>query len=123
MKKLFLIGLMMLASSAWAEWVFYSETDTSTFYYDPATIKKDGHIRRVWELNNLRKRHKDGEMSRRYRTEYDCKQERMKFLGLSEHSEPMAGGEVLKTLGEDKEWRAVPPGTPVEITFKIVCAK
>ena len=123
MKKLFFVCLMMLAGSAWAEWVFYSETDTSTFYYDPATIKKDGHIRRVWELNNLRKRHKEGEMSRRYRVEYDCKQERMKFLGLSEHSEPMAGGEVLKTLGEDKEWREVPPNTPLEITFKIVCAK
>jgi hypothetical protein len=34
MKKLFLVGMMtMLAGSAWAEWVFYAETDTSTFYY------------------------------------------------------------------------------------------
>ena len=123
MKKLFLVGLMMLAGSAWADWVLFSETDTSTFYYDPATIRKDGHIRRVWELNNLRKRHKDGEMSRRYRVEYDCKKERMKFLGLTEHSEPMASGTVLRTLGEDKDWREVPPGTVLETMFKIVCAK
>lgn len=123
MKKLFVVCLMMLAGSAWAEWVYFSETDTNLFYYDPATIRKDGHIRRVWELTDLRKRHKDGEMSRRYRIEYDCKQERMKFLGLTEHSEPMAGGEVLKTLGEDKVWRDVPPGTPMESMFKIVCVK
>ena len=122
MKKLFLVCLMMLAGSAWAEWVFYSETDTITFYYDPATIKKDGHIRRVWQLTDLRKRHKDGEMSRRSRIEYDCKQERMKFLGLSEHSEPMAGGEVLVMEGEDKEWREVPPNTIAETFLKIVCA-
>ena len=122
MKKLFLIGLMMLASSTWAEWVFYSETDRSTFYYDPATIRKDGHIRRVWELNDLRKRHKDGEMSRRYRAEYDCKQERMRYLGLSEHSEPMAAGKLLNTFGEDKDWREVPPGTVLETILKIVCA-
>jgi hypothetical protein len=36
MKKLLLVCLMMLASSAWAEWVMYDTTDTNTFYYDPA---------------------------------------------------------------------------------------
>ena len=123
MKKLFLVCLMMLAGSAWAEWVMYAKNETNTFYYDPATIRKDGHIRRVWVINDLRKRHKDGEMSRRSRTEYDCKQERMRILGLSEHSEPMAGGAVLVTVGEDKDWMDVPPDTPVEAMFKIVCAK
>ena len=123
MKKLLLALALLVTGPAWADWVLFSETDTSTFYYDPATIRKDGHIRRVWELNDLRKRHKDGEMSRRYRVEYDCKQERMKFLGLTEHSEPMASGTVLKTLGEDKVWREVPPGTVLETMFQIVCAK
>ena len=123
MKKLFLVSLMMLAGSAWAEWVLYSETDTSTFYYDPATIRKDGNMRRVWELSDLRKRHKDGEISRRYRAEYDCKNERTRILSFSLHSEPMAGGEVLKNFGEDKEWREIPPGTVVNTILKIVCAK
>jgi len=122
MKKLFLIGLMMLSGSAWAEWVMYATNETNTFYYDPATIRKDGHIRRVWVLNDLRKRHKDGEMSRRSRTEYDCKQERMKYLASSEHSEPMAGGAVLSTAEHKEEWRAIPPDTPLETIFKIVCA-
>jgi hypothetical protein len=44
MKKLFLIGLMMLASSAWAEWVMYEETDTATHYFDPATIRIEGKM-------------------------------------------------------------------------------
>lgn len=122
MKKLLLVGLMMLAGSAWAEWVKYSETDRTTFYYDPATIRKDGHIRRVWQLEDLRMRHKDGEMSRRSRIEYDCKQERMRYLGLSEHSESMAGGQVLNTFGEDDKWREIPPETPLETMLKIVCA-
>jgi len=113
----------MLAGSAWAEWVLYSETDTSTFYYDPATIRKDGNMRRVWELSDLRKRHKDGEISRRYRAEYDCKNERTRILSFSLHSEPMAGGEVLKNFGEDKEWGEIPPGTVINTILKIVCAK
>lgn len=35
MKKLFLVVLMMLACSAWAEWVMYSESEQATFYFDP----------------------------------------------------------------------------------------
>ena len=50
MKKLFIVCLMMLAGSAWAEWVVYtnSENKEATHYFDPATIRKDGNMRRVW---------------------------------------------------------------------------
>ena len=122
MRKLFLFGvLMLLTGSAWAEWVMYDTAGTTTFYYDPATIRKDGNIRRVWQLQDLKERGRLGEMSRRARYEYDCKQEQVRFFGISEHSEPMAGGAVLATA-EDKEWRAIPPGTPLETIFNIVCA-
>lgn len=123
MKKLFLVSLMLLAGSAWAEWVIFGATDTATHYFDPATIRKDGNMRRVWQLQELNKRHKDGEMSRRIRQEYDCKQERYKILGQTEHSEPMAGGEVLTNFGEMKTWVEIAPDTMSEKILKIVCAK
>ena len=123
MKKLFLACLMMLAGSAWAEWVMYFETDLATHYFDPATIRKDGHIRRVWELSDLRKRERNGDMSVRMRKEYDCKQERRRFLGISGHSGSMAGGTVLFTVGEETQWDAVAPGTNGETILNIVCAK
>jgi hypothetical protein len=124
MKKLFISFLMMLACSAWAEWLLYAETQKATFYYDPATISKDGSMRRrVWQLTDLRKRHKDGEMSRRSRIEYDCKQESYRFLAYSAHSEPMAGGTVLKTKGEENNLRAIPPNTVLEMILNIACAK
>ena len=123
MKKLFLVGLMMLAGPAWAEWVRYSKNDTNTFYYDPATIRKEGNVRRVWVINDLRTRHKDGEMSRRARYEFDCKQERLRILGVTEHSEPMAGGVILTTGVEGKDWTDVPPDTNADFLLKIVCAK
>ena len=122
MKKLFLVCLMMLAGSAWAEWVSYGETETVTFYFDPATIRKDGNMRRVWELTDLSKRGRSGEMSRRMRREYDCKQERYRYLAISGHSEPMAGGEVLVTGGEDNNWEAIAPDTVAETILNLVCA-
>lgn len=126
MNKLFLICLMMLAGSAWAEWVLYTETQTATFYYDPATISKisDGSMRRrVWQLTDLRKRDKDGAMSRLPRVEYDCKQESYRFLTFSAHSEPMTSGTVLKTEDEEDNLKAIPPNTVLEMILNIVCAK
>lgn len=123
MKKLFLVCLMMLAGSAWAEWVVFGESDTATSYFDPATIRKDGNMRRVWQLQDLRERGRGGEMSRRMRYEYDCKQERMRILGISGHSRSMAGGEILLTAGEDNNWEAIAPGTVAETMLEIACAK
>ena len=71
MKKLFIFFVMLLAGSAWAEWVVFGETETATSYFDPATIRKDGNMRRVWQLQDLREQGKIGEMSRRIRYEYD----------------------------------------------------
>jgi len=122
MKKLFLVSLMMLVGSAWAEWVMYSKNEEITFYFDPATIRKDGNMRRVWALQDYRKRDTDGVMSRRARFEYDCKQESYRFLGISIHSEPMAGGKVLLTGGEDNNWNAIAPSTNDEILLNLVCA-
>ena len=122
MKKLFLVCLMMLAGSAWAEWVIYETTDTNTFYYDPTTIRKDGHMRQVWVLLNWRKRDKDNVMSHRLRYEYDCKQERYRFLAISVHTEPMAGGEIL-LQNLDTPWIDIAPATAAEAMFKIACLK
>jgi hypothetical protein len=126
MKKLFLLGLMtMLAGSAWAEWVMFTKAKNEevTHYFDPATIRKDGNMRRVWQLNDLSKRDKAGEMSRRMRFEYDCKQERYRVLGFSIHSEHMASGTVLLYAGEDNNWREIAPETVAEKLLKIACAK
>ena len=123
MKKLLLVGLMMLAGSAWAEWVVFGESDSGTSYFDPATIRKDGNMRRVWNLQDFRKRDNDGVMSLRMRREYDCKQERYRYLAISGHSKPKAGGTVLQSGGEDNDWVVIAPRTIAETLLNRVCAK
>ena len=92
-------------------------------YIDPTTIRKDGNFRKVWQLNDLKERHKDGELSRRVRNEYDCKKERFRVLSFSTHSEPMANGMSLyQSSAESTEWNDIPPGTFAETVLKIVCA-
>jgi len=126
MKKLLLTllaPLLMLTGSAWAEWVRVSEADTAYAYIDPATIRKDGNLVKVWGIYDLKQRHKDGELSLRFRVEYDCKEERHRYLSVSEHSGAMASGTTLTTQIVSGQWRDIPPDSMAEATLKIVCAK
>jgi hypothetical protein len=123
MKKLFLVSLMMLAGSAWAEWVMLFEGVSATHYLNPATIRKDGNLRRVWGISDLIERDEFGAQSRRVRYEYDCKKERYRYLEVSLHSEFMAGGKILHRINGDTTWMEIPPDTVVESALNIVCAK
>jgi len=108
-------------SQAAAGWVRLVETDEVFFYYDPATIRVNGHLRRVWEIQDLKQRNPAGEMSRRFLSEYDCREERHRLLSFSTHSEPMAGGRILLIHGSPSEWNHIPPYSPALRMFKIVC--
>lgn len=123
MKKLFLVVLLMLHGSVWAEWVFVAETNQDFFYIDPATIRKDGNMRRVWRLTSFKQPSKGGTLSHRDRSEFDCTQERYRILELSAHSEPMAGGKTTSIEQGNGLWSEIPPGTAIEEMLKIVCSK
>ena len=128
MKKLLLTllaPLLLVTGSAWAEWVWVTEADAADVYIDPETIREDGNLVKLWEVHDLKQLHKDGHLSRRIRTEYDCKEERLRFLSLSKHSGPMASGTTLFTHdapGKPDTWRQIPPGTVANRVLKIVCA-
>jgi len=123
MKKLCLVGLMMLAGSAWSEWVVYQKSEKVTQYYEPATILKDGNMRQVWQLQNLSRSLQNGATSFRMLREYDCNKARWRSLAIYTHTEPMAGGTVLETAGEDSNWNGIRPDSVAELLLNIVCAR
>ena len=123
MKKLCLVGLMMLAGSAWAEWVVYQKSEKVTQYYEPATILKDGNMRQVWQLQNLSRSLQNGATSFRMLREYDCNKARWRSLAIYTHTEPMAGGTVLETAGEDSNWNGIRPDTIAEVLLDLVCVQ
>ena len=94
-KALLLSLLLLVTGSAWADWVALGAVDDETFYIDPATIRKDGNLRKVWEIVDHKQRQRNGEFSIRSRKEYDCSGERVRTLTLSTHSGPMATGETI----------------------------
>ena len=79
--RLALCFLLTFASApAWAEWVKVSETDGAVFHIDSRTIQKHGHMRRVWEVQDLKQKHEDGYMSIRPLADYDCKARRRRIF-------------------------------------------
>jgi hypothetical protein len=125
-RKSFLLPLLLLATgSAWAGWERVGESDTGIFYVDRATIRKDGNLRRMWSVEDLKQRNESGAMSRRLRYEYDCKGERSRILALSTHTEPMADGKTLYiTTGDlNESWDEIPPGSAIEKLLATACAR
>ena len=123
MKKSFLVALILLASSAQADWAKMGETDEGSFYIDTASVLRDGHVRQVWELTDLKQRDEGGEMSRRTRVQYDCKRGRTQVLSISTHWEPMAAGATLLSVAREGLWKEVPPETAYAAAFKLLCAQ
>ena len=122
-KRTLLLTLMQATSSAWAEWVQVSQTENSYIYIDPEAIRKEGNLRKVWLLQDLKQRSKEGVMSRRMRFEYDCNQERYRFMSISTHSAPMASGSLLTQSANGSPWVDIAPGTSSETLLKTVCAQ
>jgi hypothetical protein len=111
------------AAPAWADnWVHVKETKDVVFYIDPSSISKDGHLRKAWELMNLKRRSKSAVMSTRALFEYDCKMQKVRILSGVSYSKPMAEGEILSSFST-YDWQKVTPGTDDVVTFKFVCAK
>lgn len=126
MKSLLLACLMLHTVFAWAEWQLVATVteDGDRYYSDPQSVRLNGNKRLIWEIENLKVRDKDGELSRRSRIEYDCSLERYRRLSFSTHSGAMASGTVLivTPTNELAPWRDIPPGTAVDQRFKYACA-
>ena len=124
MKKLiFACLLATAAASAFAEWTKLGESDAETFYIDYKSVRKDGDLRKVWEIQDKKQRLDGGAISIRSRTEYDCKAERWKLLSFSAFSERMASGKTLISDDSPDAWSDIPPDSAAMRISKIVCAQ
>ena len=126
--------LLAAAAPAGAEWVevdksergfFSSFVRGTTYYIDPATITRDGNLRRVWEIHDLSDKGSQGERSILASVEYDCAEKRMRTLKATGRTRRMAGGEIVPLRAVYDDWIMLRPGKDNEIFFKIldtVCA-
>jgi len=115
--------LIFISAPVWAAWEeVVTGVSGDVAYIDPATIKKDGSIRRVWGLTDLANPTSEGILSRRYLREIDCKNERTRILTISGHSKAMGDGVTLGINAEAQSWNYIAPETVMSFIQKRVCS-
>ncbi len=105
-----------------AGWQRVGETAGTTVYVQPGSLQREGQIRRLLEMQNLRERDADGVLSRRYTAEYECRHRMVRIGRISSHAGPMLDGPRLFDVQEMGYWRKIVPGSPFALLHSIVCA-
>ena len=113
---------VMFSPPSYAEWTKVSENvERSKIYVDFDRIRKvDGYVY-YWELVDLLKPDKDGDLSYKSYRQGDCKLFRTKYVVASFHKEPMGGG--AGDVDNKPKWKYPPPNSSIEIVLKAVCSR
>ena len=118
---------MLLASgAASAEWTDVGENEEFIQYVDRSTIRRNGNFVKMWDLVDYKKAKVIGgksNLSARAQNEYDCKEERRRFLAYTNFSGQMGSGAINYTDSDTKKWVPVAPGSIGETRWKIACGK
>jgi hypothetical protein len=124
MKKRVLVIALLFASSVWAEWSNIGENDVDTVYVDLQSMHSQGNIRKVLELQDLKQRGKNGEMSVLTKSEYDCAKATYRVMAVTTYAGPMAAGKKIssKTINS-KVWISVESEADGETVFDTVCTQ
>ena len=112
----------MFSSTSIAGWTKVGENSRGSFYVDFERIRKHDGFVYWWQLGNLLKPDKDGDLSYKPYNQGDCKLFRYKILSVSYHKEPMGGGTGTRGTPSSK-WNYPPPNSSVELILKEVCSR
>ena len=124
MKTIVLVISVFFAGSVCAEWSNIGENDIDTLYVDLQSMHPKGHIRKILELQDLKKRGKNGEMSVLTKSEYDCEKATYRVMAVTTFAGPMAAGKKISTKNiNSKVWVSVESETDGETVLDTVCAQ
>ena len=125
--KQFFIVLVLLSTSAWAEWTSIGNTDIYDIYVDISTVRKKGNYGKMWTLFDFKTVQRDVAekpyLSSMAQDEFDCDGERSRTLYLSFHSKNMGIGDNVWTRNGPDAWTPSPPGSVIERLWKVACGK
>jgi hypothetical protein len=121
-KRLLAIGLVLLSTSAWAEWVWFGANQRGTVYYVDPSTKKDGSRPRVWQFVIYSETKSNGTRSYKSLKEADCSGGRSRDLTSLYFYDADANN--LKNIeNTPDEWSYPVPESVSESLFIYLCGK
>jgi len=125
-----IILLAALSNTATAEWVSVAMHDAPRafiVYADPTTIRRSGNLVKIWQISNYTAPEvmTTGEryLSATSQVEYDCVEERQRFLSQAHYSGAMGTGDAVWMRSDPGGWFSVPPGSMGQLGSKFACKK
>ena len=122
-KNILILLLIITTNPVWADWAQVIESNSSTYYIDQTNIRKNGQFAKVWVLDNLNEQ-KYGIASFVSLTEYDCNEERMRYLSRQAFTGQMGSGTASPVPVEGTaldKWEYIPPQTVGTFIQALVC--
>jgi len=126
----FLLTLLVLRSGpAYAEWVKSAYTESEggyTVWFDPDTIRNKGDLVKIWALYDYKTIQTvagSSYLSESAQLQYDCAEERYRFLSRIWFSGYMGSGNVVFNNSNESKWDAVAPGSVGQALWKFACGK
>ncbi|MFM8548468.1 MAG: surface-adhesin E family protein [Betaproteobacteria bacterium] len=129
-----MVGAFCLAPDTWAQpavpaappraeppWEKLGETPVLTLYMDRASIQREGAIRRVFEMQDLKAPDPEGVLSRRYVNEYDCDNQMHRIGRMTSWSGALLTGRKLFDVSDWGYWRKIPANGLFTLGFRMVC--
>jgi hypothetical protein len=119
MKKLLLAMIMMISSSAHAEWKLIDFNDEAAFYLEDFFATGGSPL--IWQLIDYKNPNKFGNLSAKILWEMDCGKRVMRRLMFSSHPHRMGIGEATVMDKEATEWEKPALDSTQESIFIIAC--
>ena len=127
MRKINLAIIIFIFTAIWSsksfgEWEYVTKSVSGTVtYIDYSSVKKHGGHVYFWVLEDLIKPDQYGDLSYINYFQGDCALYRFKHLSGSYYKQAMGKGTVKNLSDQTPEWQYVPPGSVIQIYFKLVC--
>ena len=124
-----LITCLVLSSGpVYAEWVLVSGDDAAglAVYVDPATIRRNGNLAKMWQLYDYKTVQTvagDSLLSIKRFNEYDCTEERTRMLGYTWFAGNMGRDKVVYSTTEQLQREPVAPRSINHTLWKVACNK
>ena len=97
-------------------------------YFDPDTIRREGHLVTMWQLINFKWMQGNGRGAHRFLStktykEFDCAETRLRLLAFTEFSRRMATGIPADGYIDKDIWLQVEPESINYALWEVACGK
>ena len=127
-KTILIMLIVVVSSSAMAEWVYVTKTtkeaektDAFTAYADPDTIRKTGNRVKMWVMYDYYSAMNLRVISAMHKEEFDCKEKQMRQLFLAGYSGHMTDGETVLIRNVRDDWELVPTDSVGGAVLEFAC--